>query len=183
MERNSVSYAGVGFQALAEPGMPAAHDVTVRNNIAQHCQAGIVLGTWYSGTDGSTVYNINVFNNTFYGDNVGMLVRPMMSATVTWENNVFANNVVTYVNTLSWNPGNVDYNLYFGGGVGPGINVLTLDPLFNNALAGDFTLQSASPAINAGDPNTSTSAAGTVDFAGNPRILGGRIDIGAYESH
>ena len=181
MERNSVSYAGVGFQALAEPGMPAAHDVTVRNNIAQHCQAGIVLGTWYSGTDGSTVYNINVFNNTFYGNGNGVIIRPMVSATVTWENNVFANNGTNYINTLNWNPGNTNYNLYFGGGVGPGINVLTLDPLFNNALAGDFTLQSPSPAINAGDPNTSTSAAGTVDFAGNPRIQGGRIDIGAYE--
>jgi hypothetical protein len=182
MERNLVTHAGVAFEALSEPGMPATHDVTIRNNIVQQCQTGIVLGTWYSNTDGSTVSNINVFNNTFYSNNVGVNIRPMTSTTVTWENNLFANNLLTYYNASNWNPGNVNYNLYFGGGTGPGMNVLTLDPLFNNASAGDFTLQSTSPTINAGDPTTSTNVAGTVDFAGNPRILGGRINIGAYES-
>ncbi len=141
MERNFIDHAGVGMQAMSEPGMPAAHDVTIRNNIVQNSnQHGIVLGTWYSNTDGSSVYNINVYNNTFYKNPNGIVVRPMVSATVGWENNIFANNGTNYVNTLNWNPGNTNYNLYFGGGVGPGINVLTLDPLFNNAPAGDFTL-------------------------------------------
>jgi hypothetical protein len=182
IERNLVRYGGVAFEALSEPGMPPTHDVTIRNNIVEHCQTGIVLGTWYSNTDGSSVSNINVFNNTFYSNSLGVNIRPMTSATVTWENNLFANNATTYANTLNWNPGNVNYNLYFGGGLGPGTNVLTSDPLFNNPSAGDFTLQSTSPAINAGDPNTSTNVAGTVDFAGHPRILRrGRIHIGAYE--
>ena len=181
MERNSVSYAGVAFQALSEPGMPATHDVTIRNNVGKNCVAGLVLGTWYSSTDGSSVYNINAFNNTFYGNYVGVVILPMVSTTVAWENNIFANSMITYFNALNWNPGIVDYNLYFGGGAGPGANSLTSDPLFNNAPAGDFTLLLVSPAINAGDPGTSTNVAGTVDFAGNPRILGGRIDIGAYE--
>ena len=164
------------------PGQPATHDVTIRNNVVRNSnQHGIVIGTWYSNTDGSSVYNINVYSNTFYGNNNGVVIRPMQSATVNWENNISANNANNYVNTLNWNPGNTDYNLYFGGSTGPGAHVLTLDPLFSNALAGDFSLQSSSPAINAGDPNTSMSVGGTVDFAGNPRILGGRIDIGAYE--
>jgi len=182
MERNFIDHAGVGLQAMSEPGQPATHDVTMRNNVVRNCnQHGIVIGTWYSNTDGSSVYNINVYNNTFYGNNNGVVIRPMQSATVNWENNISANNANNYVNTLNWNPGNTDYNLYFGGGTGPGAHVLTLDPLFNNALAGDFTLQFASPAINSGDPNTPASVVGAVDFAGNPRILGGRIDIGAYE--
>jgi len=181
IERNYVSHCGVGFQALSEPGMPATHDVTIRDNVAQYCQTGMVLGTWYSSTDGSSVSNINLFNNTFYSNNVGVNIRPMTSATVTWENNIFANNGVSYANALNWNPGNVNYNLYFGGGLGPGATVLTLDPLFTNAAGGDFSLQSISPAINGGDPNTSAGSAGTLDFAGNPRIQSGRIDIGAYE--
>jgi hypothetical protein len=182
IERNSVDHAGVGFEALSEPGQPATHDVTLRNNVGKYCQTGFVLGTWYSSTDGSTVYNINVFNNTFYGNGTGVVVRPMVSATVAWENNIFANNGTAYANTLNWNPGNVDYNVYFGGGTGPGTHALTLDPLFTNASIGDFTLQPTSPVINSGDPNTSTAVVGAVDFAGNPRILGGRIDIGAYEA-
>ncbi len=181
MERNSVDHAGVGFEALSEPGQPATHDVTIRNNIGKYCQTGFVLGTWYSNTDGSSVYNINVFNNTFYGDTMGVVIRPMVSATVAWENNIFANNGTTYFNTLNWNPGIVDYNVYFGGGTGPGAHALTLDPLFTNASIGDFTLQPTSPAINGGDPSTPPNIVGAIDFAGNPRIQGGRIDIGAYE--
>jgi HYDIN/CFA65/VesB family protein/uncharacterized protein DUF5123/carboxypeptidase family protein/Ig-like domain-containing protein len=182
MERNSINHAGVGLQALAEPGMPAAHDVIIRNNIVENCnQQGIVIGTWYSNTDGSTVYNINVFNNTFYGNTNGVVIRPMTSATVAWENNIFSNNGTNYVNTLNWNPGTTSYNLYFSGGTGPGSNNVTSDPLFNNPALGDFTLQGTSPAINVGDPNTLSSIAGTVDFAGNPRFLNGQIDMGAYE--
>src|SRR5258705_12683690 len=181
MERNFVNHGGIGFEALSEPGMPATHDVTIRNNVVQNSQMGIVLGTWYSNTDGSSVYNIHAFNNTFYSNGTGILVRPMTSASVSWENNIFANNGTAYVNTLNWNPGTANYNLYFGG-TGPGTNSVTLNPLFNNALAGDFSLQPTSPAINAGDPSTSAPVVGAADFAGNPRILGGRIDIGAYEA-
>jgi hypothetical protein len=56
-----------------------------------------------------------------------------------------------------------------------------LDPQFENPGAGDFSLSSASPAVNAGDPSAATSDVGAVDFAGNPRIAKGRIDIGAFE--
>ncbi|KAB7731119.1 hypothetical protein F5984_09920 [Rudanella paleaurantiibacter] len=42
-------------------------------------------------------------------------------------------------------------------------------------------LSACSPAINAGDPATTTATVGTTDFAGNPRFVGGRIDAGAFE--
>jgi ASPM-SPD-2-Hydin domain-containing protein/HYDIN/CFA65/VesB family protein/centrosomal CEP192-like protein/Ig-like domain-containing protein/Big-like domain-containing protein len=185
IERNFVNGAGVGIEALSEPGQVNTHDVTIRNNVVENCNApgasGIVIGTWYSETDGSSVYNINVWNNTFYANTDGVVIRPMVSSTVAWENNIFANNGTTYINSLNWNPGTVGYNVYFGGGSGPGSNNLTLDPLFVSASTGNFSLQSISPAINADDPLSSTTIVGTVDFVGNPRVLGGRIDIGAYE--
>ncbi len=66
-------------------------------------------------------------------------------------------------------PGNLDpvYNNWFG------------DPLFvdTNGWA-DLRLQSNSPCINAGNNSYVTSA---TDFDGNPRIVGGTVDIGAYE--
>ncbi len=182
IERNIVRDSEYAYAVVTEPGYPASHDVAIRNNLAyRDGQAGLMLGNWYSSTDGSNVYNITVTNNTVYSCSYGFIIRPYVSASIVWENNIFANNGTTYVNTLNWNPGNAGYNLYFGGGTGPGTNNLISDPLFVSASTGNFSLQSTSPAINAGDPNSSTTIVGTVDFAGNVRIQGGRIDIGAYE--
>ncbi|MBA4147546.1 MAG: right-handed parallel beta-helix repeat-containing protein [Verrucomicrobia bacterium] len=58
---------------------------------------------------------------------------------------------------------------------------LGVDPLFLNASAGDVRLSPHSPAINAGNSNY-VSMAMTSDVAGNPRIVGGMVDIGAHES-
>jgi hypothetical protein len=51
-------------------------------------------------------------------------------------------------------------------------------PLFVNAAAGDYREAAGSPTIDAGavDP-----AIGTLDLAGNPRVQGATVDIGAYE--
>jgi hypothetical protein len=54
----------------------------------------------------------------------------------------------------------------------------TNDPLFIDATARNLRLQSNSPCINSGINNQST---GAVDLDGNPRIVAGTIDVGAYE--
>jgi hypothetical protein len=182
IERNFIRFAGVGIEALSEPGQAATHDVTVRNNVVWDCQKGIVLGTWYSSTDGSMVSRINVWNNTFYGNAIGVVIRPMQSSTVTWKNNIFAGSATTYSNPLHWHPGTAGYNLYFGGGAGPGSNNVISDPVFVNASGGDFSLQARSPGVNAGDPNSPKNFIGLTDFTGHPRIAGARVDIGAYEA-
>ena len=52
------------------------------------------------------------------------------------------------------------------------------DPKFADAANGDFRLQTNSPCINTG---TNEYVASAFDLDGNPRILGGRVDMGAYE--
>ena len=59
-----------------------------------------------------------------------------------------------------------------------GLGNITNDPVFANAAAGDFHLQSNSPCINAGNNVYATSA---TDLDGNARIVNGTVDIGAYE--
>jgi hypothetical protein len=53
-------------------------------------------------------------------------------------------------------------------------------PLFVNAAAGDFTEAAGSPTIDAGTV-LSEYITPTLDLAGNPRIVNGAIDIGAFE--
>ncbi len=48
-------------------------------------------------------------------------------------------------------------------------------------IDGDYHLLPGSPCIDAGDPNYIAEPNGT-DLDGKPRIIGGRIDMGAYES-
>ena len=51
-------------------------------------------------------------------------------------------------------------------------------PLFADAESGDYTLAAGSQAIDAGDNDLVTAE---TDLAGNPRIVGGTVDLGAYE--
>ncbi|TVQ02952.1 MAG: hypothetical protein EA359_10785, partial [Balneolaceae bacterium] len=70
-------------------------------------------------------------------------------------------------------------------------NSLHIDPQFESTNPGDvdtyLRLSNTSPAINAGDPDTEISIFPTdasnipIDLAGNPRVMNGAIDIGAYE--
>ncbi|MFD2571789.1 putative Ig domain-containing protein [Spirosoma soli] len=67
---------------------------------------------------------------------------------------------------------------------GPGNLTTTVSPF---ASTTSTQLKGCSPAINAGDPATTTATVGTTDLAGNPRFFNnagapaGRIDMGAYE--
>lgn len=60
------------------------------------------------------------------------------------------------------------------------------DPLFTNATASDLnidlTLQTGSPAIDAGNKEALAETGILLDLAGNPRINNCEIDMGAYEN-
>jgi len=59
-----------------------------------------------------------------------------------------------------------------------GVGNITGDPLFLDYANGNLRLQPASPCVDAGD---NACAPGPVDLDGNPRIVNGTVDIGAYE--
>lgn len=66
-------------------------------------------------------------------------------------------------------------------------NSLNVDPLFIDSGSGNLRLTEGSFAIGAGDPDTEMSLFpggpdNPIDLDGSPRLIDGRIDIGAYEN-
>jgi hypothetical protein len=81
-----------------------------------------------------------------------------------------------------WNNDNseitITYSDVYGGW--PGDGNIDADPHFINPVSCDYHLLPDSPCIDAGDPNYIAEPNET-DLDDKPRIIGGRIDMGAYE--
>jgi predicted outer membrane repeat protein len=76
----------------------------------------------------------------------------------------------------SWN---TDFGPDGGGNLDADPRFVAAGPLAPST-GGNLRLRAGSPAINAGD-NSFVPAGSTTDLDGNPRIVGGRVDMGAYE--
>ena len=74
---------------------------------------------------------------------------------------------------------NITYSNVRGGFAGTGN--IDADPLFVDAANGNYRLLRNSPAINTGDPASTTASVSATDLAGGSRIYSNRIDMGAYE--
>jgi len=59
-----------------------------------------------------------------------------------------------------------------------GVGNITNEPIFVDGLNGNLRLQPNSPCINAGN---NAYVSGNTDLDGNPRIVCGKVDMGAYE--
>jgi hypothetical protein len=99
-------------------------------------------------------------------------------------------NAATHGDTVLVAPGVYFELINFGGKnitvaseLGPDVTIIdgniSVDPRFVDAAADDYRLASLSPAIDGG--NDSAPGVPPTDLAGNPRIAGAHIDMGAYE--
>ena len=62
----------------------------------------------------------------------------------------------------------------------PGIGNIGSAPFFVDPINGDYHLLTRSPCIDTGDPNY-IAGPNEADLDGKPRVINGRVDIGAYE--
>ncbi len=136
---------------------------------------GIYIGATDNPADTVSVVNSLIVFNTvdpYTGDGGGLYVHRDGDPTITYTD--------LYGNAPENVGGFANDNTYIGNDAN-----ISLDPLFVNraAVGRDLSLQSASPAVDAGD----NAQAPAVDNEGKPRVIDGdgdstaTIDLGAYE--
>ncbi|MFZ0931588.1 MAG: PKD domain-containing protein [Syntrophobacteraceae bacterium] len=183
---NNYSYAGV-ISLQTWGGNPV-----IRNNLFYNNQCVAI-----NFSQGLT-NDPQVTNNTIVGNSVGIGVNDVFAVSggigPWFKNNMIVGNGTGFQVTVepwytyeAFPPQQWQNNLVYGNGA----NYLTVpdqtgaygnisaDPLFADISGNDFHLNAGSPAIGAGDANSISLDA--ADFDGNPRVIGGRLDIGAYE--
>jgi hypothetical protein len=184
-----------GNVASSSPGGGGASYSTLYNclvvsNVALGLYNNPMLYGTGAGTLDSSLFNCILAYNVAQGNGGGDASSTLVNCTVVSNSAPAGGGVFnsTVENSIVFD--NAGGNYYFSAGLprgmyyccttpltsGPGI--VTNDPAFVNFAGGDFHLQSASPCINSGDNLFVTSA---TDFDGNPRIVGGTVDLGAYE--
>ncbi len=175
---------------------------TVKNNIIRDIGAVGITNAYHS-LDASQPPNL-YYNNTIYS--VGLMGFLIKTGVAEVRNNIFSENGMQICRGSCGEDGNTanvtltaDYNLYDDNGSQTLIgqvsgttynladwrtncscgdaNSITGDPLFTNTGAANFSLQSGSPARNAGE----TIASVTNDYANVSRPQGAAYDTGALE--
>ncbi|MHC4500037.1 MAG: right-handed parallel beta-helix repeat-containing protein, partial [Planctomycetota bacterium] len=126
-------------------------------------------GGIYCDGGSPTITNCTISGNT--GDDGGGGIycggsNPIITNCILWDNlpqQITGSALVTYSNIeAGWEgQGNIDVDPYF-------------------AFPNDYHIMPDSPCIDAGDPNYIPEPNET-DLDGQPRIIGGRVDMGAYE--
>jgi len=167
---NSTSGWGGGIYCNSYSN-PVLKNVQITGNTADDNGGGIAC----YGDCFPILTNITLTNNT--SNDVGGAIYAYVSSTPSLVNSVLWNNSP---HEIFGNSINITYSDIQGGWEGEGN--IDENPLFIGTGEYPFALSDNSPCINAGNPDTTGLNLPLLDLAGNPRIKGGRIDLGAYEN-
>jgi Putative Ig domain/Protein of unknown function (DUF1565) len=211
VERNLVYSSDLNIEVASEHSGHVSSYVTVRNNLVYDANSvGISIGGYASnvgGTDHCTIVNNTLYGNDTKNTGSGEFQVQYYSTNNIFENNiVYATSQGLFINNYTNSepsPVTVDYNLYFSSVSSSSANFIWnstnyngftsyqsaskndsnsqyADPQFLSLTTPNLHIQATSPVVKAGI-NLGSTVVGTVDYAGNPRVQGTDIDIGAYQ--
>jgi predicted outer membrane repeat protein len=163
--------------------------VDVRGGLSPQDNSVSIIGNLFAGLylsfyTGDTIKSLSLVNNTFASFSAPSTFEFGSDFEMEIINNIFhslANDLdVKLVGVLK--RGLLKNNIFgeVGGYWDVEENNLLLDPMFFDYPQGDYHLSFESPGLDAGDSSYLYDELVT-DLDGNPRIVGDRVDIGAYE--
>ncbi len=191
---NTVYDSHAGIIIAVERSEGSVKNVKIYNNIIYNNQyAGIEIA---ANDDDAPKENIYIFNNICYSNGYhstqwggGIYVSSKNVKNIFIKNNICSKNVPWQIATATASESDltvqnnlINSYLDYSGGTEHSIkgeNSVEANPEFSNINSYNFNLLPGSPAINAGTNAGWTSE--STDFAGNPRVIGSAVDIGAYE--
>ncbi len=184
ISNNTAAYGGGAYD---EDGFSQTTNCLIIGNTASMEGGGLYRGRHYNplilgnqaATNAGAIYSGLVHNGTIVGNTAGSSGGGAMYSYL--NNSILVDNVLTNGALANW----VDVDQW--GSVitytctqplpTNGLGNITNAPLFRGAT--DYRLQGSSPCINAGTVEDWMS--GAADYAGNRRIIGPAVDMGAYE--
>lgn len=210
IERNRVFANDIGIELASEHAGKSASLIEMRDNLVwSNRVVGIFIGG-YDTLRGRTEL-CHITHNTLYHNDTLAQGNGEWGLQYDTRSNTFTHNVlvanaqnILISNGYPQNSNNiVNWNLFFapGGtnnaqwqwknvlrtgfaayksGTGNDSNSVFSDPRFLTEILTNFHLTPDSPAVNTGDP-TFAPGSGETDIDGQPRVIGGRTDIGADE--
>ena len=161
--RNSAGQEGGGVYLFVPP---SSTGVTFVNNTIANNESNYGSGIWVGGYDSKDQF----FNNIVVGN----------SGETAFQCDDLYISDPPPPPTIEFNDAWTSAGKGFGGSCANGANRegnISRNPLFVSKTS--YELKSESPAVNAGDNGVPDLP--SRDLAGNPRIIGGTVDMGAYE--
>ncbi len=211
IERNVVHHADLNMELASEIQGHVTSYITARSNLIYKANSvGVSIGGYGAargGTDHCDIVNNTLFLNDAKNTGNGEFQIQYYATNNIFENNIVnatGHGLFLHSRTTSEPmPATLDYNLYYSSvGAAAGVwqwnqtvyqgfsryqkatgqdaHSRFANPLFLSTATPDLQVQPSSPAVDAG-VDLGPTVVGTLDFAGNPRVQGPNIDIGAYE--
>ncbi len=161
-----------------------ANTSIINDTISQNSATNTGGGVYCTDPNSTVIRNSILWNNeAIDGNEIALADAPIMDVNYSDVEGGASGVYVEPNSTLNWGEGNIDADPCF-----VGLIKIYREPRREGRGRGrrewtyviDYHLRPDSPCIDAGDPNY-VPGPNETDLDGNPRVVNGRIDMGAYE--